>query len=153
MFASALSRAFARFQDALENTRHFFIRRATPKVRRLTNNPRKNRESQKRNKNQPILPTSVKPNVSARTSSVSALAIVPVRVKAKGGSAFVETHAFLDSGSNTSLLTETLLKLLNVTGNTTNLSLTLCWAHFEISAQKIFFPQNVLQMQYNNNVK
>ena len=81
-------------------------------------------ESQKRNKNQPILPTSVKPNVSARVSSVPALAIVPVRVKAKGGSAFVETFAFLDSGSNTSFSTKTLLRLLDVTGTTTNLSFT-----------------------------
>ena len=124
MFAPALSRALGRFQDAVENTRHFFIRRATQKLRRPTNNPRKNRESQERNKNQPILPTSVKPNVSASSSSVPALAIVSVRVKAKGGSAFVETHAFLDSGSNTSFSTNTLLKLLNVTGSTMNLSFT-----------------------------
>ena len=67
---------------------------------------------------------SVKPNVSARSSSVTALAIVPVRVKAKGGSAFVETYAFLDSGSNTSFCTETLLKQLNASGSPTNLSLT-----------------------------
>ena len=65
---------------------------------------------------------SVKPNVSARSSSVTALAIVPVRVK--GGSAFVETYAFLDSGSNTSFCTEALLKQLNASGSPTNLSLT-----------------------------
>jgi hypothetical protein len=45
-------------------------------------------------------------------------------VKAKGGSAFVETYAFLDSRSNTSFCTETLLKQLNVNGSTVNLSLT-----------------------------
>ncbi|CAB3997411.1 PREDICTED: uncharacterized protein LOC107342904 [Paramuricea clavata] len=67
---------------------------------------------------------SVKPNISTRSSSATGLAIVPVRVKAKGGSASVETYAFLDSGSNTSFCTETLLKQLNVSGSRTNLSLT-----------------------------
>jgi hypothetical protein len=69
---------------------------------------------------------SVKPNISTHSSSATALAIVPIRVKAKGESAFVETYAFLNSGSgsNTSFCTETLLKQLNVSGSTTNLSLT-----------------------------
>ena len=67
---------------------------------------------------------SVKPKVSARSSSATALAIVPVRVKTKGGSAFVETYAFLDSGSNTSFCTEALQNQLNVSGSSTNLSLT-----------------------------
>lgn len=38
---------------------------------------------------------SIKPNIPTRSSSAIALAIVPVHVKAKGGSAFVETYAFL----------------------------------------------------------
>jgi hypothetical protein len=38
----------------------------------------------------------------SKVPSVTGLAIVPVRVKAKGRSELVETYAFLDSGSNTS---------------------------------------------------
>jgi hypothetical protein len=55
---------------------------------------------------------------------VTGLAIVPVRVKAKGRSEVVETYAFLDSGSNTSFCTENLLKKLKDQGEKTKLSLT-----------------------------
>lgn len=51
-----------------------------------------------------------------KASSVTGLAIVPVRVKAAGRSELVETYAFLDSGSNTSFCTEELLKRLNDPG-------------------------------------
>ena len=67
---------------------------------------------------------SVKPKASTCSSSVTALAIVPVRVKEKGGSAFVETYKFFDSASNTSFCTEALQNQLNVSGSSTNLSLT-----------------------------
>ena len=60
----------------------------------------------------------------SRSSSVTALAIVPVRVKAKGVSDVVETYAFLDNGSNTSFCTEGLSKKLNHQGTKTKLSLT-----------------------------
>ena len=60
----------------------------------------------------------------ATSSSVTGLAIVPVRVKAKGRPEMVETYAFLDSGSNTSFCTESLLKKLNHEGKKTRLSLT-----------------------------
>ncbi|CAB4012051.1 Hypothetical predicted protein [Paramuricea clavata] len=58
------------------------------------------------------------------SSSVTGLAIVPVRVKAKGRSEVVETYAFLDLGSNTSFCTESLLKKLKDQGEKTKLSLT-----------------------------
>lgn len=47
------------------------------------------------------------------SSSVTGLAIVPVRVKAKARPEMVETYAFLDSAPNTSFCTESLLKKLN----------------------------------------
>lgn len=58
------------------------------------------------------------------STSVTGLAIVPVRVKAKGRQEAVETYAFLDSGSNTSFCTESLLEKLNSKGKKTTLSLT-----------------------------
>ena len=57
-------------------------------------------------------------------SSKIALAIVPVRVKAKGQAKAVETYAFLDGGSNASFCTESLMKQINVKGKETTLSLT-----------------------------
>lgn len=49
---------------------------------------------------------------------------MPVRVKAKGQDEKVLTYAFLDSRSNTSLCTDTLLSKLNAKGVKTTLSLT-----------------------------
>ncbi|KAL9989490.1 hypothetical protein ACROYT_G004049 [Oculina patagonica] len=66
----------------------------------------------------------IKSNYSTASTSVTGLAIVPVRVKAKGQRRVVETYAFLDSGSNTSFCTETLLEKLNFKGTRTKLSLT-----------------------------
>ncbi len=81
-------------------------------------------EDESRSANTAFVRMSVKSNVSTRSTSTTALAIVPVRVKAKCGSTIVETYAFLDSGSNTSFCTETLLKQLKISGSATNLSLT-----------------------------
>ncbi|XP_068675732.1 uncharacterized protein [Montipora foliosa] len=63
---------------------------------------------------------------SSFSSSFTAtgLAIVPVYVQAKGGQPVVETYAFLDSGSNTSFCTESLLEKLNIKGKKTKLTLT-----------------------------
>ena len=55
---------------------------------------------------------------------VIGLSIVPVKVKVKGSNKKVLTHAFLDSGSNTSFCTEDLLKKLGTKGKKTSLSLT-----------------------------
>ena len=59
-----------------------------------------------------------------KCTSVTGLAIVPVKVKAMGKSKTVETYAFLDSGSNTSFCTESLLKQIGHRGINTSLSLT-----------------------------
>ena len=61
---------------------------------------------------------------AVKGTSTTGLAIVPVRVKAKGTDKTIETYAFLDSGSNTSFCTEKLLKQLNISGKRTALSLT-----------------------------
>lgn len=66
----------------------------------------------------------VRNTYSTSSSSVTGLAIVPVRVKAKGKDKMVQTYAFLDSGSNTSFCTEGLLRKLNLEGAKTTLSLT-----------------------------
>ena len=62
--------------------------------------------------------------VSKCTSTTTGLAVVPVKVKAKGSDKMIETYAFLDSGSNTSFCTETLTKRLNLEGTKMTLSLT-----------------------------
>ena len=66
----------------------------------------------------------IKSSYSTSSNSVTGLAILPVRVKAKGHGKIVETYAFLDSGSNTSFCTESLLEKLNFKGTKTKLSLT-----------------------------
>ena len=58
------------------------------------------------------------------SSTVTGLAIISVRVKAKGEHGTVEKYAFLDSGSNTSFCTEDLLEKLELKGMKTKLSLT-----------------------------
>jgi hypothetical protein len=67
--------------------------------------------------------------VSNRTSnskeaSTTGLAVVPVKVRAKGGNKLVKTYAFLDSGSNTTFCTEQLLNELGIKGTKSTLSLT-----------------------------
>jgi len=52
------------------------------------------------------------------------LAIVTVKVKAKGSDEVTETYAFLDGGSNTTFLTDNLKERLNLKGKQTTLSLT-----------------------------
>ncbi len=65
-----------------------------------------------------------KPQRCSKGTSTTALAVIPVKVKAKGTSKIVETYAFLDSGSNTSFCTEHLLQQLSLEGTKTTLSLT-----------------------------
>lgn len=55
--------------------------------------------------------------------SKCSLAVVPVKVKAKGGEAVVETYAFPGPGSNTSFCTNHLTERLGATGmKTTTMS-------------------------------
>ena len=60
----------------------------------------------------------------SKGSSVTGLSVVPVQVRTKQKSETVETYAFLDSGSNTSFCTESLLEKLKEQGKKTKLSLT-----------------------------
>lgn len=56
--------------------------------------------------------------------STVSMAIVPVKVRAKGLGELIETYAFLDSGSNTTFCTDLLKKQLGVRGVDISLSLT-----------------------------
>lgn len=56
--------------------------------------------------------------------SAITLAILPVKVKAKGCGQAIQTYAFLDNGSNASFCSEELAKRLNLSGKKTTLSLT-----------------------------
>ena len=66
----------------------------------------------------------IKSSYSTSSHSVTRLVILPVQVKAKGYGKTVETYAFLDSGSNMSFCTESLLEKLNFKGTKAKLSLT-----------------------------
>jgi len=57
-------------------------------------------------------------------ASANGLAILPVKVKAKGSDHMIQSYAFLDNGSNASFCSEELVNQLNVLGKRTMLSLT-----------------------------
>ena len=57
-------------------------------------------------------------------ASATGLAILPVKVKAKGSDRMIKTYAFLDNGSNASFCSEKLAKQLDLSGTKTTLSLT-----------------------------
>lgn len=57
-------------------------------------------------------------------ASATSLAILPVKVKAKGSNRMVQMYAFLDNGSNASFCSEKLAKELNLNRKRTMLSLT-----------------------------
>ena len=57
-------------------------------------------------------------------ASATSLAILPVKVKAKGSDQMIQTYAFLDNGSNASFCSEKLANQLNLSGKRTTLSLT-----------------------------
>ncbi|XP_052237805.1 uncharacterized protein LOC127849123 [Dreissena polymorpha] len=61
---------------------------------------------------------------AARTGAGTALPIVPVRVKAKSSDKFVETYAFLDSGSTATFCSDRVLHLLGIEGKKTILTLS-----------------------------
>ena len=56
--------------------------------------------------------------------SVTSLAIVPIKVKARGCNKMIETYAFLDGGSNTTFCTNQLMEQFGLKGKKTALSLT-----------------------------
>lgn len=66
----------------------------------------------------------VGPHKEQIQASATSLAILPVKVKAKGSNRMVQMYAFLDNGSNASFCSEKLAKELNLNGKRTMLSLT-----------------------------
>ena len=66
----------------------------------------------------------VGPHKEQIQASATGLAILPVKVKAKGSERMIQTYAFLDNGSNASFCSERLAKELNLPGKKTTLSLT-----------------------------
>ena len=62
--------------------------------------------------------------LASTSSTVTGLAIFPIRVKAKERLEVAEIYAFFDSVSNTSFCTESLLEKLDSAGRKTTLSLT-----------------------------
>ena len=64
--------------------------------------------------------------------SVTALPIVPVKVRAKGNPSFIETYAFLDNGSNSTFCSLSLLEKLGVSGKKSRLTLTTMGTSEEI---------------------
>ena len=61
---------------------------------------------------------------SQQTHDKIALPIIPVKVKAKGQGRYIYTHALLDPGSNKTFCSSSLLKLLDMEGKATSLSLS-----------------------------
>ncbi|CAC5363979.1 unnamed protein product [Mytilus coruscus] len=59
----------------------------------------------------------------AGESNSQALLIVPVRLKSIDCGKYVETYAFLDSGSTASFCTEDVVRTVNVEGKSTNINL------------------------------
>ena len=66
----------------------------------------------------------VGPHSGQTRASATGLAILPVKVKAKGSDQTIQTYAFLDNGSNASFCSEKLANQLNLSGKRTTLSLT-----------------------------
>ncbi|XP_028408735.1 uncharacterized protein LOC114531302 [Dendronephthya gigantea] len=85
-------------------------------------------------------------------NSVTGLAVVPVKVKVAGSSRTVETYAFLDSGSNTTFCTDTLLKRLGAKGKKTKLTLTTIQGENE-PIECSFVSLEVSNMEGNADIK
>ena len=64
------------------------------------------------------------PHSRQTRASATGLAILPVKVKAKGSDQMIQTFAFLDNGSTVSFCSEKLANQLNLSGKRTTLSLT-----------------------------
>ena len=62
-------------------------------------------------------------HTGAGTPTYQALPIVPVRLKAKASDKFIETYAFLDTGSTATFCSDRVVKLLNVEGKRTKIDL------------------------------
>ena len=62
-------------------------------------------------------------HTGAGIPTYQALHIVPVRLKAKASDKFIETYAFLDTGSTATFCSDRVVKLLNVEGKRTKIDL------------------------------
>jgi hypothetical protein len=80
------------------------------------------------------------------------LAVVPVKVKAKGTGKMIETYAFLDSSSNTSFCTEKLLNQLDLDGKRTTFSLTTL-ENVDTAVECSFVNLEVFDLQEENLVE
>jgi hypothetical protein len=88
----------------------------------------------------------------SKRSTLTGLAMVPVQVKAKVRPEMFETYAFLDSGSNTSFCTESLLRKLNDKGRKTKLSFTTM--HGEgAPVESSVLELEVFNLNHRNRVK
>ena len=96
----------------------------TPGEKDEDNSRRSEEDHAAKESNNGYVRTRKSPLRASASMSTTGLAVVPVRVKAKGKAKTVETYAFLDSGSNTSFCTEKLMRLLNLKGTKMTLSLT-----------------------------
>ena len=86
------------------------------------------------------------------STTVTGMAIVPVLVKTKESQSVVETYAFLDSGSNTSFCTESLLEKLNTKGGQTKLTLTTLQGE-EDSAECSLVSLQISDLHQENTVE
>ena len=84
--------------------------------------------------------------------SATALPIVPVKVKARDSNRTVSTYAFLDSGSNTTFCTHELMRILDIEGEKTRLSLTTLGKHNCIT-ECVLFSLEVFDLAENNLVE
>ena len=84
--------------------------------------------------------------------SATALPIVPVKVKATDSNGTVLTYAFLDSGSNTTFCTHELMRILDIEGEKTRLSLTTLGKHNCIT-ECVLFSLEVFDLAENNLVE
>ena len=124
-------KSFCRIQDCLAK-HSTFLHLKTPGTRDQRQGKEENKESENRDKRDTSNEESNNGYVKAMSSSannskglsITGLAVVPVKVKAKGGHKTVETYAFLDTGSNTTFCTEQLMQQLGLEGKNSTLSLT-----------------------------
>ena len=84
--------------------------------------------------------------------SSTGLAIVPVKVRAKGKNKMIETYAFLDPGSNTSFCTDQLIERLDAPGRRTTLSLTTMDSQ-NVTSQSLVVSLEVFDLQGSNSVE
>ena len=92
------------------------------------------------------------PQFCPRPKACSQATVVPVKVKAKGKEAVVETYAFLDPGSNTSFCTDQLTERLGATRMKTTLSLTTT-SHKDAKSQSLVVCLEISDLCGNHTIE